>query len=150
MNWFKDWLALRYEERSPLGGGVGLGDCFRAASRRFGLLRATGGFGLVTRFGVVRAEGRNQRKGSEHGTENEFFHSAFIYMAFGMDIPLLQRIRRFCQPNIQKRVRLKLSIRSAEASSACWERRQIRADEASALLTPTRSMPRRFVGSRIT
>jgi len=35
-------------------------------------------------------------------------------------------------------VRLKLSVRSADASSACWERHQIRADEASALLTISR------------
>src|SRR5438552_2491331 len=36
------------------------------------------------------------------------------------------------------RVRLKTSVRSADASSACWERHQIRADEASALLTTSR------------
>ena|SRR5438552_2806110 len=35
-------------------------------------------------------------------------------------------------------VRLKLSVRSADASSACWERHQIRADGASTLLTTSR------------
>src|SRR5438876_11118208 len=38
----------------------------------------------------------------------------------------------------RQRVRLKLSVRSADASSACWEWHQIRADEASALLTTSR------------
>src|SRR5437667_7108707 len=34
--------------------------------------------------------------------------------------------------------RLKLSVRSADASSACWEKYRIRADEASALRTASR------------